>query len=211
MIHRLQDNGFQWEDEPFDVLYRRYPKNKASLRWWCNEWGEGSRFNIAYNHGLKEFMVANPPAFKISAKCCEYAKKKVAKNYQNSINADLTVTGLRKAEGGARSTAYTSCFSRIDGGVDHLRPIFWFKDDDKADYVKTFNVVHSDCYTQYGMKRTGCAGCPFGQRFEEELEIINRFEPQLSTAVNNVFRESYEYTRRYREFVRSNTSLVSRN
>lgn len=202
MIHRLQENGFKWEDEPFEVLYQRYPKNKASLRWWCNGWGEGSRFNIAYNHGLKEFMIANPPTFKISSKCCEYAKKKVAKNYQKSINADLTITGLRKAEGGARSTAYTSCFSKVEGDVDHLRPIFWFKEEDKADYVKTFNVIHSDCYTKYGMKRTGCAGCPFGQRFEEELEIINKFEPHLATAVNNIFKNSYEYTKAYKQFVK---------
>lgn len=36
MIHRLQKNGFQWEDEPFDVLLEKYPKCKAALKWWCN-------------------------------------------------------------------------------------------------------------------------------------------------------------------------------
>lgn len=116
MIHRLQENGFQWEDEPFEVLYARYPKNKASLRWWCDEWGEGSRFSIRQNKWLKEFMVANPPTFKISSKCCEYAKKTVAKHYQKEIGADLTITGVRKAEGGARAEAYKSCLTQYGGG-----------------------------------------------------------------------------------------------
>lgn len=39
-IGRLQRHGFKWEDRPFDELYREYPKCKAALRWWCNEWGE---------------------------------------------------------------------------------------------------------------------------------------------------------------------------
>lgn len=51
------------------------------------------------------------------------------------------------------------------------------------------------------MKRTGCAGCPFGQRFEDELRVIEEYEPKLFNIVNNVFGESYDYMRRYKEFV----------
>lgn len=203
MIHRLQENGFQWEDEPFDVLYKRYPKNKASLRWWCDEWGENSRFSIKNNKWLKEFMVANPPTFKISSKCCDYAKKQVAKNYQKELNADLTITGVRKAEGGARSEAYKSCISQYDGEkIDHFRPIFWFKDEDKQNYNDSCGIINSKCYTEYGLKRTGCAGCPFGRNVEKEREIIQKHEPQLYNAINHIFGDSYEYMRKYKEFAK---------
>lgn len=60
----------------------------------------------------------------------------------------------------------------------------------------------SKCYTEYGLKRTGCAGCPFGRDFEYELEVIQKYEPKLYKAVNNIFGDSYEYTRKYREFVK---------
>lgn len=211
MIHRLQENGFQWEDEPFDVLYARYPKNKASLRWWCDNWGDKSRFSIRQNKWLKEFMVANPPMFKISSKCCDYAKKTVAKHYQKEIGADLTITGVRKAEGGARAEAYKSCMTQYDEGTDHFRPIFWFKDKDKQEYNAACDVHNSACYTEYGLKRTGCAGCPFGQRFEDELDAIEQYEPRLFNIVNNVFGESYEYTRRYKEFVREQEKKRNNN
>ena len=36
-ISRLQRHNFQFEDEPFDILYKKYPKCKVALRWWCNE------------------------------------------------------------------------------------------------------------------------------------------------------------------------------
>ena len=107
-IERLQRHGFTWEGRPFDELYAKFPKCKAALRWWCNQFGEGSRFNISKTPFLKEFMVENPPAFKISPKCCYGAKKNTAKKFEESCDADLSVQGLRKAEGGARSTAYKS-------------------------------------------------------------------------------------------------------
>ena len=55
---------------------------------------------------------------------------------------------------------------------DEYRPIFWFSDDTKSIYKEHYNLRYSDCYEIWGMKRTGCAGCPFGKRFEEELDLI---------------------------------------
>lgn len=154
-------------------------------------------------------MVANPPTFKISNKCCQYAKKDVAHKILREgicgnglLPIDLQIVGIRKAEGGARSTAYKSCFDENDSGCDNYRPLFWYKDSDKIDYENAYAIEHSSCYTEYGLKRTGCAGCPFGRDFEYELEVIQKYEPKLYKAVNNIFGDSYEYTRKYREFVK---------
>jgi len=207
-INRLQRNGFQWEDEDFETLCKKYPKCTAALRWWCNAWpksknGHESQFNISNNKWLKEFMVANPPTFKISKKCCDWAKKKVAKNFKQNNNMDLNMYGVRKAEGGQRSTAYKTCFTCDVDGVDEFRPIFWYKNEDKKAYEDAFGVTHSKCYTEYGLTRTGCAGCPFGRDFEQELEVIEKYEPKLFGAVNKIFGDSYAYTRKYREFVKN--------
>ncbi len=202
MIYRLQRHGFKWEDRPYEDLIKEYPKCQIALKWWCNGNGEKSRFNIAHTPWLKEYMVENPPAFKISDKCCNGAKKKVAKKYLNENDADLYLLGLRKSEGGIRSTAYKNCFTPAKDNEqwDNYRPIFWYSDDDKELYEIMFSVSHSECYTKYGLKRTGCAGCPFSKRFEQELEVIREHEPKLFKAVNNIFGESYEYTRGFMRF-----------
>lgn len=199
-ISRLQRHNFKWEDRPFEELYKEYPKCKAALKWWCNENGENSKFNISYNKYLKEFMVANPPKFKISNKCCKYAKKDVAHKFKKENNIDLSIVGVRKAEGGARSSAYKNCFTSNEDGVDEYRPIFWYKEETKRVYEKHFNIKHSDCYDVYGLKRTGCVGCSYGKDFEFELEVIKKYEPKLYNAVNNIFGDTYEYTRKYNEF-----------
>ena len=198
-IERLQRYNFKWENEDFETLYKRYPKCKAALRWWCNDWGEKSKFNISYNKYLKEFIIANPPTFKISNKCCKCAKKDVAKKYKEQNEIQLSLVGVRKAEGGARSSL-PNCFTAKAGAADEYRPLFWYKEENKRVYEEHFKIQHSRCYTEYGLKRTGCAGCPFGKDFEKELEIIEKHEPKLLKAVNKIFGDSYEYTRKYKEF-----------
>lgn len=100
-----------------------------------------------------------------------------------------------------RSTRIKACFSH-DKKIDEYRPIFWFSDKDKQQYKQFYNLKFSDCYEVYGFKRTGCCGCPFNSKFEDDLKKIKDKEPMLYKAVNNIFGKSYEYTRRYREFKR---------
>lgn len=213
-ISRLQKHNFKWEDKPYEELLKEYcyiDKNGewrgcvSALAWWCNEKGDKSKFNINYNKGLKEFMIANPPDFKISQKCCKYSKKDPVKNFMKENDFDLNCYGVRKSEGGVRSSAYKNCFSdnTTKDKIDEYRPIFWFKDGAKVEYEEFFGVNHSKCYSEYGLKRTGCAGCSYNKDFDEELNILKEHEPNLYKAVNNIFGKSYEYTRKYREFVKN--------
>ena len=66
MLYRLQKHNFKFEDKPFNKLLEEYPNCQVALLWWCNLNGEGSSFNISRNKGLKEFLISNPPEFKIS-------------------------------------------------------------------------------------------------------------------------------------------------
>ncbi len=84
--------------------------------------------------------------------------------------------------------------------VAKYRPIFWFTDEDKAVYEDWASIRHSDCYEKWGMKRPGCACCPFNSKFEEDLAIVAREEPKLYALANHVFGKSYAYMRAYRQF-----------
>ena len=113
---------------------------------------------------------------------------------------DLNILGVRKAEGGIRANKIKSCFDENGNTYDNYRPLFWYKNEDKSDYDNYYNIIHSKCYSEYGLVRTGCVGCPFNREFEFELEVVQKYEPKLSVAINNIFGKSYEYTRMYRLF-----------
>lgn len=200
-IGRLQAHNFKWEDRPFDELYKEYPKCKSALIWWCNVHGNGSCFTITRNTWLKEFMIKNPPTFNISPKCCDGSKKKPAMQYVKENKIDLMLIGLRRAEGVNRAANFKNDFE-LSHGIQYFRPILFYSDSDKAEYEETFGIVHSKCYTEYGLRRSGCAGCPYGRDCDFEREILMKYEPKLYKAVDNIFKESYEYTLKYKEFQR---------
>lgn len=198
-INRLQSHGFKWEDEPYDVLIEKYPSCKSALRWWCNAWGPGSRFNISKRRYLKEFIIANPPQYSISAECCTYAKKDASADYVKEHDIDLIITGMRKSEGGVRAVAYDSCYNEADG-VGNYRPIWFMTNPERDEYCKQNNIVHSVCYSTYKMNRTGCAGCPFDKFYISSLQTLKKHEPPLFTTVKNLFGKSYDYTNAYKQF-----------
>ena len=195
-IQRLQKHGFKWENKPYEELVKEYPNCRSALQWWSNSRKNNALLGITRNKGLKEFMINNNPNFSISNKCCKYAKKDILKDLLKQ-GYDLNISGIRRSEGGIRSTAYKSCFDNQDN-YDNYRPIFWFTDEDKLEYKKLFNVNNSKCYTVYGLKRTGCVGCPFGKNYKEELKIVKKYEPKLYKAVTNIFNDSYEYMNKYK-------------
>lgn len=206
MIYRLQRHGFKWEDRPFDELIQEYPHCRSALRWWCNEHpkkdnGGESSLNIAYAPYLKEYMVANPPPMPIAAKCCQKAKTEPSAKFAAEQEADMVCTGLRKSEGGNRAITFKTCFSITgEGKANTFRPCFWLTDKDKKDYENFYDIIHSDCYEIWGMKRTGCPGCPYGKEFEQELELMQKHEPKFYRAAIKTFGPSYEYTRGYLRF-----------
>ena len=200
-ISRLQKHGFCWEDMPLSWLLAKYPRARVACRFWTNDWGEKSRFNINWIRYLKEFLMLKRPTIKISSMCCNVSKKGPLEKYQKSVKADLYITGERKAEGGARAGGHSDCFERAKKQkMDHYMPLWFWDDETKAWYKKHEKILYSDCYEVYGLKRTGCVGCPYGQNLWDELEIMQQYEPQCYKLCMNVFLDGYFLRREFESF-----------
>lgn len=128
---------------------------------------------------------------KISNRCCQFSKKNPIKQYIKQYGIDLNVTGERKAEGGQRASSHKSCFEVHKKGDHKYMPLWWWSDNVKAIFKQTEGIRFSDCYEVYGMKRTGCVGCPYNLSVADELQAMFEYEPQLFKACMNVFGVSY--------------------
>lgn len=188
-------------------LKKRYPKCESLINFLCccNSAGEprpNIQLVINSSKYMRDFIGAYPPDFKISAKCCDYCKKQVAHKVQKDF--EMIITGERRAEGGMRSVPRKDntslCFTETSSGQFRLRPLYYVSDEDKAWYKEQYGLKYSDAYEVYGMKRTGCCGCPISYRAVDDLELIRPFEPNLVKAAYNVFGKSYEYRAKYNEY-----------
>jgi 3'-phosphoadenosine 5'-phosphosulfate sulfotransferase (PAPS reductase)/FAD synthetase len=121
------------------------------------------------------------------------AAKLAGVNIQRDVFAPLTSC--------SRAGSIQTCFSpsKVDK-PDNYRPLWYWSDSDKAVYKEWRGLRYSDCYERWGLKRTGCVGCPCNSKAEQELEIVAQYEPQLAKAARNVFGASYDYKRRYAEY-----------
>ena len=202
-ISKLQRGGFRFEDKPLPILKLEYPDViESALKWWTNSYSKTVRgytsYDIGRNKWLKEFMTENPPTFAISEKCCNHAKKTPSHRSARVRGCDLNMVGVRRAEGGVRVNT-DKCFTK-GRDYDVYRPLNWLKNEDRAEYVRMFGITHSDCYTKWGLVRTGCVGCPFNANVIEEMDLVEQYEPKVVRCARHVFSDSYEYTIKYREF-----------
>lgn len=192
-------------------LRERYPGCESVINFLCccNSIGEprpNIQLVINSSKYMREFIAEYPPEFRISAKCCDYCKKQIAHQVQKGY--EMVITGERRDEGGMRSVPRrgdaneTMCFMETAEGQFRFRPLYYVSDKDKDYYKQTFGVRYSDAYEVYGMKRTGCCGCPISYRATEDLELIRPHEPNLVKAAWNVFGDSYRYRRKYIEYKR---------
>lgn len=203
MMNMLQMHNFDWLDASEVATAEKYGKCESGLKWWFHRYPANVKpfYTIRRHRLLREFIMLKPPFFTISAKCCDYAKKYTSDDYIKKHNIDLVVMGMRKAESGRRAVSVNGCFSLGDSSdASRFNPLLYWTDADKAAYKKWRNIRYSDCYEVYGMKRTGCAGCPFNSKAEDDLKKAEPFEPQLVKAARNIFADSYEYKRQYIEF-----------
>jgi 3'-phosphoadenosine 5'-phosphosulfate sulfotransferase (PAPS reductase)/FAD synthetase len=206
MIGRLQRHEFDWKDQTLEDALEKYPKATSGIKWFLDGYetkdGKKSKFTAAKHKLLKEFMIENPPGFAISDKCCDYAKKNVAYDFDKEFQPDLKVTGMRQAEGGRRIGQIKNCFTPSGENKDYAdyRPLWFWSDEDKQIYKEWRGITYSDCYEVWGFSRTGCVGCPCASASVSQLEQAKQYEPNKVKAAYVVFGKSYEYREKYNEF-----------
>lgn len=188
-------------------LRERYPKCESLINFLCccNAAGDPRpdiQLVINSSKYMRDFIGEYPPDFKISAKCCDYCKKHVAHKVQKGY--EMVITGERRDEGGMRSVPRQDntalCFTETASGQYRLRPLYYVSDKDKAWYKENYGINYSDAYEKYGLTRTGCCGCPISYKAVEDLELIGRYEPQITKAAWAIFGRSYLYRQKYIEY-----------
>jgi 3'-phosphoadenosine 5'-phosphosulfate sulfotransferase (PAPS reductase)/FAD synthetase len=205
MMYRLQKHGFDWHDTAENATAEKYGRCKSALDWYFSRRppckSRKSKYDIDRYKLLREFILAHPPGFLISDRCCDYAKKNVANAFDKAFKPDLKINGMRQAEGGRRAGSVRNCFTPAGANdVANYRPLWFWSDEDKRVYKEWRGIRYSDCYEVWGFKRTGCVGCPCSSKALQELEIAAAYEPNKVKAAFAVFGKSYEYRQAYNSF-----------
>lgn len=146
-------------------------------------------------------MISPDFSINVGSKCCTYLKKKPFEKYAKQNGLTGTIIGLRMNEGGARllntqKRIFDGGKQKICTAIDkkgHIKktPIIDWRDDDVEEFIKEYNVPLSRAYTEYGLDRTGCMGCPFSTKIATGLRILHEFEPNRYKASMHWLKDVY--------------------
>ena len=140
------------------------------------------------------------PKFNVyaSQKCCKYLKKESAKYYDKENNIEGEIVGIRANEGGARQLSLNKRIKNggklctyYKGKIMIKAPIIDWTDEDIDRFIEKYNVPLSRAYTEYGMTRTGCYGCPFSLDIADNLHILYKYEPNRYKGAMHFLKDVY--------------------
>ena len=171
-----------------------------------NDYKAGKQFGINYYEGTNIKNEWNCPAklkyqfetemsFKISAKCCDRMKKDPFKEYIKKTGRGIAIIGLMREEGGQRALA--ACIVSEHGKVKKFNPLAvmsqqwenWLINKEKIQLCELY-------YEPYNFARTGCKGCPYNLRLQDDLETMEKYMPEERKQCEWIWKPVYDEYRR---------------
>lgn len=133
---------------------------------------------------------------KLSDKCCYKLKKEPVAKWQKESGKSITITGMRKEEGGNRNNL-TCVVTDKDKKVIKFHPLSVVSEEWEDWFINKYNIKLCELYyAPYSFKRTGCKGCPFALGLQDELDILEKHLPNERKQCEAIWKPVYEEYRK---------------
>lgn len=189
----LEEEGYPFKSKEHSSLLEQYRKNDyeytPSIYNYVNRIGE---YNSKYGCLKRLTFQFNPDYhLKISAKCCDRLKKDTGKQYLKKHNKHWSITGIRKDEGGVRR--HSDCVILDSKGGSKFNPLFPLSNEFIDWYIEIRGIKLCELYyPPYNFQRTGCAGCPFNIKLQEELDTLEELLPNEKKKCEAIWKPIYD-------------------
>lgn len=195
----LNEVGYPFKSKEHSKKLGIYQKNgntKAVDKYLNGTQSDGSKSKFTCPNILK-YQFSNDFNIKISDKCCNELKKKVAHRYEKESGRTIVLLGLRMSEGGQRANHTECVVFDSTNKLKKFKPLNPVTDDFCEWYIKTRNIKLCRLYyPPFNFNRTGCKGCPFAINLAEQLEVMERLLPNERKQCELIWQPVYAEYRR---------------
>lgn len=132
---------------------------------------------------------------KISDKCCVNLKEKPLEVWAKENKKPYAILGVMRSEGGRRERS--TCLSFKGKKLRAFQPMVSLTEEWEEWFIKEFDIKICDIYKPpYNFTRTGCKGCPFALKLQNELDTLEKFFPAERKQCEMIWKPVYEEYRR---------------
>ena len=195
----LEKYGYPFKSKEHSLKVSEYKKgSRAKSIIYYKEMQGKSRYSCP-----KKLLYQYEDNFKIklSDKCCYKLKKEPSQKWERENNKFITITGMRKEEGGQRENM--TCIVTKKDKVVKFHPLSVVNEKFEDWFIKRQNIKLCKLYyPPYNFKRTGCKGCPYSLDLKKQLEIMKLYMPNEYNQCWGIWKPVYEEYQRigYRGF-----------
>lgn len=165
-----------------------------------------SRFQCPKN---LRYQYENDFKIKLSDKCCYKLKKEPVNKWAKENKKHITITGMRKSEGGQRANI-VGCIVTENSKVVKFHPLLVVDDEWEGEFIKRNNIqLCSLYYPPFNFERTGCKGCPFALKLQEQLDTMAMYLPGEKKQCEIIWKPVYQEYRRIGYRLRKETGQIN--
>lgn len=135
-------------------------------------------------------------SLKVSNKCCKILKKDLAESWAKENGRSVTITGMRREEGGLRAEI-KGCAVFLSGKLKKFHPLLVVSEGFEDWYLSEREIKLCELYyPPYNFKRTGCKGCPYNPDLKNDLLTMALFFPNERKQCEAIWKPVYEEYRK---------------
>lgn len=129
---------------------------------------------------------------KVSKRCCDKLKKETSKHYLKDSGRSIVITGMRKEEGGLRSTHKNCVIKDKENNVIKFHPLFVVSEEWENWFINERHIQLCELYyPPYNFKRMGCKGCPYNINLQKDLNNMPENERKQCEIIWKPVYEEY--------------------
>lgn len=204
----LEKYGYPFKSKEHSYYLSIYQKsgiNNKTINRYLNPSEERKNYGCP---NILKYQFTNKFKIKVSNKCCDKLKKLPIKKWQIENNKKITITGMRKEEGGNRKNIKGCILTDKCGNIVKFHPLLVVNEEFENWFIDKYNIKLCELYyPPFNFKRTGCKCCPYSIDLQEQLKIMEKKLPNEYKQCELIWKPIYQEYRRLNYRLEKNEQL----
>lgn len=190
----LEEVGYPFKSKEHSTKLDQWQKGSRAYSVMKYANGDSSKSRFACPSILK-YQFTDEFNIKVSPFCCHELKKKPFRKWQKENGKTIAITGMRAEEGGQRVNM--NCVVTKNNEIVKFHPLSVVSEAFEDWFIAKYNIKLCELYyPPFNFKRTGCKGCPFTLKLQQQLDVMEKLLPNERKQCEYIWKPVYEEYRR---------------
>lgn len=199
----LNTVGYPFKSKAHSQQLERYQRHNGdfennameSVKNYIGQGKTWSRQKMCPKMLMYQFTPEFSQTLKVSPKCCDRLKKDPLHLWQRMNCRPYSMIGLTLDEGGQRESAQCLVFKY--GKLKAFQPLVAVNKDWENWFIDKYDIkLPAVYYPPYNFERTGCKGCPFNIKLQDNLDALEKYSPAERKQCEAIWKPVYDEYRR---------------